>query len=248
MPPLWDKAIRLALRQHDMVSAGQLHGLEFSRHAIAHAVDTKRLYRVRRGVLSLRPKPYTWVAMAMGATLACEPDALLFRRAAGRLWKLPVEPGPFEVICPTRRRDRKGILVACGETEGTRRDGVPTTTILRTLDDLAAVAGEREFEKCVAEVLHLRLVREDELRNGCARLRALLASPPAFTRREGEERLLSLVRAADLPPPRTNVFVCGIEVDAAWLEPRVVVEFNSNAFHSTRPKFERDQERAAHPR
>jgi hypothetical protein len=228
-----------------MVSVGQLNDANLSWSAIKHAVTTKRLYRVRRGVLSLRPAPYTWVAMAMAAVLACGPKALLSHRASGRLWHLPVEGGPFEVIVPTRRRDRDGVIVHHGEAPGTRRDGVPTTTILQTLDDLADVAGEREFEKCVAEALHLGLVREQQLRDGCARLRELLAIPPAFTRREGEERLLTLVRSAGLPPPQTNVYMCGLEVDAGWLEPRVVVEFQSHTFHSTRPKFERDNERAA---
>jgi very-short-patch-repair endonuclease len=245
MPPDWDKVRQTALRQHDMVSVPQLEDAACSRHAIAHAVDTKRLYRVRRGVLSLRPPPYTWVATAMGVVLAYGPKTVLGFRAAGRLWRLPVDHGPFEVICPTRRRHREGVIVHLGERVGTKRDGVPTTMILDTLDDLATVAGAREFEKCVAEALHLGLAREDQLRKGCPRLRALLETPPAFTRREGEERLLALVRAAGLPDPRTNVYVCGIECDAAWLEPKVVVEFNSYAFHATRPKFERDNERAA---
>jgi hypothetical protein len=228
-----------------MVSVAQLADAGYSCGAIKHAVATKRLYRVRRGVVSLRPAPYTWVAMAMAAVLACGPKTLLFGRPACRLWRLPADRGPFEVICPTRRRHRDGVIVHLGDRQGTTRDGVPTTTILETLDDLAAVAEEREFEKCVAEAIHLGLVREQQLLGGCARLRELLAVPPAFTRRDGEERLLALVRAAGLPPPQTNVYVCGIEVDAAWLEPKVVAEFQSATFHSTRPKFERDQERAA---
>jgi hypothetical protein len=228
-----------------MLSVAQLHDARFSRNAIACAVDAKRLYRVRRGVLSLRPPPYRWEAMAMAAVLACGDRALLGFRAACRLWKLPADRGLFEVICPTRRRHRAGVIVHLGERAGTTRDGVPTTTLLETLDDLATVAAEREFEKCVAEALHLRFVREDQLCKGGPRLRALLAVPPAFTRRDAEERLLTLVRAAELPPPQTNFHVCGIECDAVWLEPRVVAEFQSHTFHSTRPKFDRDQERAA---
>ena len=49
-------------------------------------------------------------------------------------------------------------------------------------------------------------------------LRALLTEP-SLTRSEAERRLLALVRAAGLPPPRTNTPIGRYEVDFLWPEP-----------------------------
>jgi very-short-patch-repair endonuclease len=68
---------------------------------------------------------------------------------------------------------------------------------------------------------------------------------PAFTRSEAERRLLALVRAAGLPPPRVNPRLAGHEVDFLWTEARVVAEVDGFAFHSTRAAFERDRRRDA---
>jgi very-short-patch-repair endonuclease len=68
---------------------------------------------------------------------------------------------------------------------------------------------------------------------------------PAFTRSEAERRLLALIRAAGLPPPRTNVHVGPYEVDFLWPAHRLVVEVDGFAFHSSRAAFERDRRRDA---
>lgn len=40
-----------------------------------------------------------------------------------------------------------------------------------------------------------------------------------------------------------NVLVEGLEVDAAWLVRRVIVELDGHGFHGTRAAFERDRKR-----
>jgi very-short-patch-repair endonuclease len=75
-------------------------------------------------------------------------------------------------------------------------------------------------------------------------LRALL-DEPAFTRSQAERMLVALLRTAGLPQPRFNARVEGYEVDALWPRERVVLEFDSYAFHATRAAFERDRRRTA---
>jgi very-short-patch-repair endonuclease len=76
-------------------------------------------------------------------------------------------------------------------------------------------------------------------------LRAVLQQEPSLTRSEAERRLLALIRAARLPPPRTNVRVGGFEVDMLWPAERLVVEIDGFAFHGGCAAFERDRRRDA---
>lgn len=135
-------------------------------------------------------------------------------------------------------------------------DGIPTTSVPRTLLDLAADGATRDLEQAVAEASARRLLRHQDLLSLLARhrghkgmrtLRALLDADagPALTRSEAEERLLTLVRAAGLPPPETNVRVGPFEVDFLWRESRLIVEVDGFAFHSSREAFERDRARDA---
>jgi very-short-patch-repair endonuclease len=86
-------------------------------------------------------------------------------------------------------------------------------------------------------------------RPGVPRLRAVLASGRVgiVTRSELESRFLALVTAAGLPAPRVNARIPAggrrFEVDCVWPEPRVAVELDGHAYHSTRAAFERDRAR-----
>jgi len=67
----------------------------------------------------------------------------------------------------------------------------------------------------------------------------------SFTRSAAERILVKLLRAAGLPRPAFNAKTEGYEVDALWRVERVVLEFDSYAFHATRAAFERDRRRDA---
>ena len=66
-----------------------------------------------------------------------------------------------------------------------------------------------------------------------------------MTRSEAEERLLLLIRKAQLRPPETNVRVEGYEVDFFWRIERLIVEVDGFAFHSSTRPFELDRRRDA---
>ena len=85
-------------------------------------------------------------------------------------------------------------------------------------------------------------------RRAVTRLReALLGAlpDPPTTRSELERDFLDFCSRHGLPAPSTNVWVAGQEVDAAWLDRRVVVELDSYDFHRSRAAFERDRVRSA---
>ena len=120
--------------------------------------------------------------------------------------------------------------------------GVPVTTPLRTLRDLASTTTAGDLERAVEEAQVQRLVTRDEVERLRGRAGAAARGrEPSLTRSEAERRLLQLVRAAQLPAPRTNVRVGRHEVDLLWPDERVIVEVDGFAFHATRTAFERDR-------
>jgi very-short-patch-repair endonuclease len=67
----------------------------------------------------------------------------------------------------------------------------------------------------------------------------------ALTRSQAEERLLELVRKADLPPPELSVMVNGCELDFYWRDRAFAVEVDGFVHHASRRSFEGDRRRAA---
>ncbi len=194
--------------------------------------------------------------------IACGEDAVLSHRAAGALWGLAAAAvGDVDVTVPGRNPGRRpGIRVhrarRLDRRDVRRRYEIPMTAPARTLLDLAAVLSRREIERAVNEAQIRRLTRPEELlavlgrssgRGGAVTLRALLeeGARTAPTRSEAEDRLLALLRAAELPPTDVNARVGRHEVDLLWREQRLIVEVDGYAYHASRAAFERDRLRDA---
>jgi very-short-patch-repair endonuclease len=123
----------------------------------------------------------------------------------------------------------------------------------RALLEVAAELSADELAAAVERAQVKRLVTKRQLeavlaraggRPGAPALRALV-DEPAFTRSTAERIVVALVRAARLPVPAFNAMAEGFEVDVLWRRERVVLEFDSYAFHATRAAFERDRRRTA---
>ena len=82
-------------------------------------------------------------------------------------------------------------------------------------------------------------------RAGTPRLRRLLdpARPSADTWSKAEARLLAAIRRAGLPTPEANVAVGGYVADLHWREQRVIVEYDSEHYHSGPGVFHSDRSR-----
>jgi Protein of unknown function (DUF559) len=165
---------------------------------------------------------------------------------------------PDRLTIPRSRRPRPGIQFhrsALPPDEVTTKDGIPVTTVPRTLFDLAAILRPRQLERALneAEVLRLwdelsllDLLRRYPRRAGGRAVRAVLEARNAGAktiRSDLEVEFLEFVDEAGLPEPEINDEVEGFEVDAVWREHRVVVELDSRTFHLTARAFELDRER-----
>ena len=197
-----------------------------------------------------------------GRCLACGPDAVLSHRSAAMLWGLlEGDRAAVDMIVPHRRRGRRGIRVhesPIAPDERTIRDGIPVTTVARTLLDLAALLEPHQLNRALERAEALRLsdrtplgavVQRHRRRPGVAAVKAALSEGirPALTKSELERRFLTFLERAGLPLPRTNVWLelAGdwLEVDCVWPERRLIVELDSRAHHQTTAAFERDRRR-----
>ena len=252
---------QIAAGQLGLVTRAQLRARGITAHAIAGRVHTKRLRPLHRGVYRVGPvvAPH---ARELAAVLACGPQAVVSHRSAGWLWQLLPDPGDVPVDITQRKGERgrrpniRRHRVSLSAKDVTIRDKIPVTTPLRTVLDLAAVLDQRDLERVLARVERESLLEQRDLqslmakhagRPGAPMLRVLLESEagPALTRSEAEERLLMLIRKAQLPAPETNVRVGDYEVDFFWRRERLVVEVDGYAFHTIRRKFENDRRRDA---
>jgi len=192
----------------------------------------------------------------MAAVLASGHDAVLSHESAAALWGLRPTASARIALTTPRRLHRNPKLIrhfsALPRDEITAHDGIPVTTVPRTLLDLAAVLHPQALARAIeqAEILRLldtRAVEELLIRHprrkGATRLRRLLnaAVAPPHTRSELEERFLAFLDAAGLPPPIVNSRIQGMEVDFAWPAHRLIVELDGYATHGTRAAFERDR-------
>jgi very-short-patch-repair endonuclease len=191
--------------------------------------------------------------------LACGPEAVLSHRSAAALWELqPAASGRIDVTIPSRSvRGPKAVRVhrtrALDPADTTIRDGIPVTSIARTLLDFAETASRQRLRRALETGERLELIDGRALQALMARshgrrglkalneaLAAMNGSAP-WSQSDLEDAFLSLIREAQIPDPQCNVIVEGYLVDCWWAEQRVVAEVDSFGFHKTREMFERDR-------
>jgi very-short-patch-repair endonuclease len=248
----------LAGRQYGVVSTEQLREAGLTGPAIRRRVQARRLHPLHRGVYAVGHEALTWRSHLIAAVFACGAGAVASHRAAGALHGL-VSSQRIEVTAARGCKAKPGIAVhrsrQLDEHDRTVVDGIPATTVARTLVDLADVEPEQRLAKAVdqAEVLRIFDLRALETaaqragrRGGRGRLAAVLAAyqpEPAFLRSEAERRLKELCRRHDLPQPQFNVWLETQEVDAYWPDARLVLEVDGAEAHHTSYAFRSDRQR-----
>jgi Transcriptional regulator, AbiEi antitoxin/Protein of unknown function (DUF559) len=252
----------VAERQHGLVARRQLREHGIGRGSIDGRIERGQLHAVHRGVYAVGHRVLSRKARWMAAVLACGSNSALSHRSAGELWGfLPRFSTLPEVTRTHGWRAPAGLVVhqaLLRRDEIALIDGIPLTSMPRTLFDLAAVLTKRQLERALNEVevrqLTDRLSIPDLLaryprRHGTATLRALLASdtPGGVTDRELEECFVAFLDAYELPRPYFNADLMlrgrHFKIDCLWRQERLAVELDGRATHGTRKAFESDRER-----
>jgi hypothetical protein len=248
----------LASRQDGLITTEQLRSLGVDGDQILRWHRTGWLHVRHLNVFSVGHRAWTPRGGRLAAVLAAGDGAALSHVSSavhrGLLdWTLH----SIDVMVPrSGERDRRGIRFhrprVFGPEDVEEWDGIPCTTVARTLVDLAAAVTPRQLERAVqrAEYLGLLDVKEitDVLRRikrprGVRHLRQILGRP----RLEGsaaesglECEYLRLILNAGIEPPVLQVrFSIGAErwarVDFHWPRHRLVVEVDGP--HHALPLF-----------
>jgi very-short-patch-repair endonuclease len=241
--------------------------LGLTRHGIAHRLAIGRLHRIARGIYAVGRPELTREGRWMAAVLATgpgsayrteAPEAMLSHGSAAALWRIGVEK--LDLIEVSTRasspRSRPGVRVhrrpSLRPDAAVVRNGIPVTSPVQTLVDLATRLDGRPLERAINEADKLDLVDPEALRAalegrrdaGAPRLRRVLDRATfVYTRTELERAFLPLARDAGLPAPLTAQWVNGYEVDFHWPALRLVVETDGLRYHRTPAEQAEDRRR-----
>ena len=257
--PTLSEVLGIAARQHGLITRTQLLALSLHRRSIQHRVRAGRLHVIRHGVYGVGSPRLDRTGEWMAAILACGSGAVLSHASAAALWGVrAVRSGPIHVSVPAPRRPRQPRVIVhrrarLEDRDVTTRAGIPVTSIVLTLVDLAAESGRAELETAVNEADKLDLIDPEALRAALPRfagrpgvmaLRRLL-DRDSFTLTDSElERLfLPIARRAGLSRPRTQERVNGFRVDFYWPDLGLVVETDGLRYHRTPGEQARDRRR-----
>ena len=240
----------LAARQFNRVSRWQLAELGFSEMAIRHRLTSGRLVAVEQGVFAVGPVlgHDDW-GRWKGATLTAPGTWLshVSAAAARDLW------APARLLETVTRlgnggpRRHGGLLVyrstILDQRVTTTFNGVPMTTVPRTVLDLGRQVSHRALARLVRDAVrdHVTLYAlGDELarhprRRGARQLARTLSRysglPLERARSGAEIRAMEVLQDAGRPLPRLNVRIAGEEADLSWPAERLIVEIDGEPFH-----------------
>jgi very-short-patch-repair endonuclease len=250
-----------ASRHHGVITLAELRRLGLSRGAIRHRVERGRLHVKHPRVFAVGHPALTLDGIRYAAVAACGPASVSSHRMASALWELRAY-SHLEVTSRTVRTGPDGVAVhwtrRLDPQDVTTIRGIPTTSLARTIADLAEI--ERvdplsriidkasrldAFDLCDVEATAERVAG----RHGARTLRAALGLPsPGLTRSELEDAFIELCRTGGLPLPRMNTNVAAAdrlyEADALFADERLIAELDGET-HDTPKAFHDDRRRDA---
>ena len=144
-----------------MLSGAQLREFGLGRGAVHKAVRSGRLHRVHHGVYALGHTLLRAEGHRLAAVLACGPGAVLSHRSAAAHWELlATSQERIDVTAPRSRQGVPGIRLhtsrALDAQDTTTHEGIPITSVARTLLDLAATVRTDRLERALAQAERLQ--------------------------------------------------------------------------------------------
>ncbi len=168
--PDLDALFAVAEGQAGYFTTGQAARAGYSRQLVAHHARAGNFERVRRGVYRLKRFPGSAREDLYVAWLRSGPDAVVSHESALELHGLSdILPSAIHLTLPrSSSRRRSGIRMHTSDVtadEVTTRDGLPVTTVIRTIADVArAGMASEHVADAISDALDRGMVSEDELR------------------------------------------------------------------------------------
>jgi very-short-patch-repair endonuclease len=263
-----DRAVAdIASRQHGLVTLDQLAELGFTRRQRQWRLRTGRWDSPYTGVYGISGRPQSWRSDLLAACLAG--DGVASHCSAAALWDLPGgRRDRVELITERWEREKHAGLIVheslvLDDQDKLSVDGIPATSIERTIFDLCAECPEVVVDMAIDRALGRELLDHDRLvvtearlakrgRRGAAKFHRIMArrSDAARTPESAAERRLARALVAEgLPEPVVQYTVRDADghfvarCDLAYPQWRIVVEYDSVQEHTGRGALLRDSAR-----
>lgn len=259
---------KLAADNHGFVTRTHAGAAGITRAQFEERVTKGPWQRIHKGVYRHTAVPPSWEGRLKAACLAGGADTVASHRSAARLYSLAGGSSEMvEITCRRWLRSRYEELVvhettALSHLDITEIEGIPTTTVERTLLDLGAVRGFVTVQMALDRALKENLTTWDEVdatlrrlarpgRRGVKKLRGALEARVARGIPESEQETALLALLADHgfpePVPQCEVIDRGgrfvARVDAAYPQYRIAMEYDSDQEHSDPAELARDNSR-----
>ena len=258
----------LASQQYGLFTRAQAVALGASLGLVDRRLASARWVIVAQGVYSLPGVPGSWERRLMAACLEAGPGAVVSHEAAAALHRLtPFRPGPVVVMLPhgdhqhlTLGRLRQSTDLA--DHHRTTMDGIPVTTVARTLLDVASVVRPGRLRIAVEDAIAAGKCTLEQLSGCYSEIRRpgkrgigpmslvlkALGPGPVRSASELERLLLKLLREGGLPEPVREYDApwdrgAPGRVDFAFPWARVIIEVDSRRWHTRERDFEVDRRR-----
>lgn len=259
------RALRIAARQHGVVSRRQVLGEGMSRRQIDSRLARGLWTAIRPGVYRVTGSPANWMQEVVATALWAGPRGVVSHQTAAALWDLgrfgpcaPIHvtleetaPSPGAVVVHRARLRSRDVV---------HRGGLAVTSVLRTVLALAASEPASDVEHALDSGLARKRISVDDLRRfvdghaghrGMRVLRQVLAGYEGGdgpVESELEARVLQLIDEAGLPRPQKQRTVrlggARHRLDFVFPGTPVVIEADGFAWHAHPVSFERDRARA----
>jgi very-short-patch-repair endonuclease len=234
-------------------------GLGYTEEMIDHDLETGRLQAWHRSVFAVGHQGLSTHGLCMAAVLFREQGALISYQSAVWLWGLEKKLEiPVNVSVRWRGHSQGAIGLhhcpALRDEDFVRTEGLPVTSVPRTLLDYASTAKRYKLELALDRADRLDLLDPAAVDRILDEVRGHQGRPPlakaltiyrenGFTRSGGERKLLALLADAGVSRPAVNNFIEGYELDFYWERERFAVELDSWEHHRSRRSFEEDRKR-----
>jgi very-short-patch-repair endonuclease len=254
----------LASEQWGVVDTDDRRRCGIDKHGVARRVADGRLHPLYKRVYAVGHTNVPRQGRILAAVKACGPHAFAARHASGDLAGVVTlgDRRPDVLIAGATTKRHPGIRIhrtaRLEPQDVTRIQGIPSTTVARTLVDLAADLTYEQLRRAIREAQAKRLVALPRLVETLARLRPcrgaanlarIVATGPAPTRSELEDVVLDLMLRGGLRHPDVNVPIRigrrRVIPDFRWPEQRLVVEADGAQWHDGELAREDDAERQA---
>ena len=252
----------LAAARHGVVSRRLLLASGVTAATIDLRVRQRRLVRLHRGVYALGHAELRREGWWCAAAEAHGAEAVLSHVTAATHWGVydgGVWPVHVSIAGRSGRARRRGIVlhrVDLREEDVVVHEAIRTTTIARTLLDLAGSVRGRALEQAVRRAARLRRfdLREQHAvlaRYPRARGASSLGHLLGMLSGRGTDDLRSSLEVAfarlcddhGLPRPQINTIILGERVDFSWPGTTLVVETDGFEFHAMPTAFAADRHR-----